>query len=62
MAEIDNETEQFQDDHENDNEFDNEAQLLESGEVEGDNGVADDSTADDPVCLRAFLGFIIIAE
>lgn len=48
MAEIDNETEQFQEDHENDNEFDNEAQLLESGEVEGDNGVADDSTADDP--------------
>ena len=49
MAEIDNETEQFQDDHENENEFDAEAQLLESGEVEGDNGVADDSTADDPV-------------
>lgn len=49
MAEIDNETEQFQDDHENENEFDAEAQLLESGEVEGDNGVADDSNADDPV-------------
>lgn len=49
MAEIDNETEQFQDDNENDGEFDTEAQLLESGEVEAEAGVADDSTADDPV-------------
>ncbi|XP_048736149.1 polyadenylate-binding protein 2-like [Ostrea edulis] len=48
MAEIDNETEQFQDDNENDGEFDTEAQLLESGEVEAEAGVADDSTADDP--------------
>jgi hypothetical protein len=47
MAEIDNETEQFHD--ENDGEFDTEAQLLESGEVEADAGGADDSTADDPV-------------
>ncbi|XP_062605096.1 polyadenylate-binding protein 2-like [Saccostrea cucullata] len=48
MSEIDNETEQFHEDHENDNEFDTEAQLLESGEIEGETNAADDSTADDP--------------
>ncbi|XP_061163348.1 polyadenylate-binding protein 2-like isoform X2 [Saccostrea echinata] len=48
MSEIDNETEQFHEDNENDNEFDAEAQLLESGEIEGDTNAADDSTADDP--------------